>query len=113
MIMLLAAEAATNKLTERITNVGLLLSLLCFLLGAVALAVELGFFKRQVDKAKGPNGTLTEHGAVTGAIDSVTKLATALKDLKPSGQLFVLSMAFLAIAAVAAGLDAVAGGIAK
>lgn len=113
MTLTLAAEAAQSKLTERMANVGLLLSILCLILGAVALFVELGFFTKQIKGAQGPNDTLTEQGAVTGAVDSVAKLATALKDLKPSAQLFVLSVAFLAIAAVAAGLDAVAGAVAK
>jgi hypothetical protein len=78
---------------------------------AIALIVELRFFGKQVEKGKGPDGTLSEQGAVSGAVDAVSKLATAIKDLKASAQLFVLSIAFLSIAAVAAGLDAVAGAV--
>ena len=112
-MIVVAAEAAQSELTERITNTGLLLSLLCFVLGAAALVVELLFMRKQVQGGEGSEGTLTEQGAVTDAIDSVAKLATAIKDLRASSQLFVLSIAFLAVAAVAAGTDAVASAVAN
>ena len=114
LIPVLSAATAHSQLTDRVSNVALVLAIGCFVFGAIALAVELRFFANEVKAAKGDKPMLSEQGgSVTAVIDGVSKLATALKDLKASAQLFVLSIAFLGIAAVAAGLDAVAGAIAS
>jgi hypothetical protein len=54
-----------------------------------------------------------QSGAVSTTIDSVSKLATAMKDLDRVGQLLAVSMGFFGVAAVAAGLESVANAIAK
>lgn len=49
----------------------------------------------------------------TGAWNALAALAAALKDLDRSSRLFLMSLAFLAVAAVGAGFDSVAEAIAK
>lgn len=49
--------------------------------------------------------------SLSTAVDSVAKLAGALKDLDRVAQMFTLALGFLSVAAVAAGADAIAGAI--
>jgi hypothetical protein len=58
--------------------------------------------------------TLQEQSAVDfkGAWEALASLATALKDLDRSSRLFVLSLAFLAVAAAAAGIGEIADAVA-
>jgi Flp pilus assembly protein TadG len=58
--------------------------------------------------------TLEQQSAIDfkGAWEALASLATAMKDLDRSSRLFVLSLAFLAVAATAAGLGEIAGAVA-
>ena len=49
----------------------------------------------------------------TGAWNALAALATALKDLDRSSRLFLLSLAFVAVAGAGAGIDGIADAIAK
>lgn len=55
---------------------------------------------------------LKAQGAINDTIESMAKLASSLKDLDVGSRFAVLGVTLYAIAAVAAGLDAVAQGIA-
>jgi hypothetical protein len=57
-----------------------------------------------------PPGPLTNQ-SVSSTMDSVAKLAAALKDLDRVAQMFTLALGFLAVGAVAAGVDAISGAI--
>lgn len=54
-----------------------------------------------------PPGPITNHSLST-AMDGVAKVASALKDLDRVAQMFTLALGFLAVAAVAAGVEVVA-----
>jgi hypothetical protein len=47
--------------------------------------------------------------SLSAAVESVAKLASALKDIDRVAQMFTLALGFLSVAAVAAGVDAIAG----
>lgn len=49
--------------------------------------------------------------SISTAVDSLAKLAGALKDLDRIAQMFTLALGFLSIAAVSAGVDAIAGAV--
>jgi hypothetical protein len=49
--------------------------------------------------------------SLSSTVDSVAKLAGALKDLDRVAQMFTLALGFLSVAAVAAGVDAIAGAV--
>lgn len=49
--------------------------------------------------------------SLSNTVDSVAKLASALKDLDRVAQMFTLALGFLSVAAVAAGVDAIAGAV--
>jgi hypothetical protein len=51
---------------------------------------------------------LREQGAIGDTLESVAKLATALKDLDIATRVLVLGVALLAIGALAAGIDSIA-----
>jgi hypothetical protein len=61
----------------------------------------------------GQEGGLVEQGALSDALDSVSGLASALKGLDAGTRVLVLAVAFLSVAAVAAGVDSLAVAIAK
>lgn len=49
--------------------------------------------------------------SLSTTVDSVAKLASALKDLDRVAQMFILALGFLSVAAVAAGVDTIAGAV--
>ncbi|HEX8863211.1 MAG TPA: hypothetical protein VGC06_29790 [Actinomycetes bacterium] len=58
----------------------------------------------------GVPGPITNQSLST-TMESVAKLASALKDLDRVAQMFTLALGFLAVAAAAAGVDAVANAV--
>jgi hypothetical protein len=109
-----------NDLTKFITYSTAIAGFICLVVGLAMLVADYYLKYRTATKAKEAvdaaqpriaDGQLQEQGAVSGALDSVAKLAAALKDLDTGARVLVLSVAFFAVAAVAAGADAVAGAI--
>jgi hypothetical protein len=110
-----------NVLTERVVN-------WCIVLGVVSIAagIAIGVFEflaernvklaaakaaedvQTVAPSGAKAGDSAAQGAIASAVKSVAELATALKDLERSSRLLVIGVAFFAIAAVAAGADAIA-----
>lgn len=110
-------------MTDVVTWVSVLGAAVLFVLGVVDLALSW----RTVQTAKGAvakaaaiaessnadAATLEAQSAVDfkGAWEALAALAAALKDLDRSSRLFVLSLAFLAVAAAASGVGAIAGAV--
>ncbi|GGQ83247.1 hypothetical protein [Couchioplanes azureus] len=111
-------------MTTVVTWASLLGAAILFLVGAVDLAISWRTTKTAKDAvakaaaiAESTNenvATLREQSAVDvkGSWEALAALATAIKDLDRSSRLFVLSLAFLAVAAAAAGIGEVAEAVA-
>ncbi|MFG3602509.1 hypothetical protein [Micromonospora chersina] len=110
-------------MTDMVTWVSLVAAAILFILGAVDLVMSWGTTKATKDAvakaaavAESTNEnatTLQEQSAVDfkGAWEALAALATAIKDLDRSARLLVLSLAFLAVAAVAAGAGEIAAAV--
>lgn len=117
--MFVAVEAA-SPLTKRLVDACLPAGVLLLVLGVALAAYELWIeFKLRAAalaaaaavKETGPGGTkegdVQAHGALADTVTAVTELARVMKDLQRSGQVLVVGVLVLAVAALAAGLDAV------
>ncbi|MCA2211377.1 hypothetical protein [Jidongwangia harbinensis] len=107
-------------MTDHVAWVSLVAAALLFLLGMADTA--LSWHTTQTAKKAVANAaaiakennksstTLEQQSAIDykGSWEALASLATALKDLDRSSRLFVLSLAFLAVAAVAAGTGDIA-----
>ncbi|OLB78080.1 MAG: hypothetical protein AUI14_13985 [Actinobacteria bacterium 13_2_20CM_2_71_6] len=94
--------------------------IICLIAGIVFLILDYAAKASTLSAAKSAaakldekvgEGDLTEQGAVGDVLDSVANLAKALKDLDTGTRVLVLSVAFLAVAAVAAGVGSVASAV--
>jgi hypothetical protein len=65
----------------------------------------------EVQAPGSPPGPIANQSASSAAIDSVAKLAAALKDLDRVAQMTTLALGFLAVGAVAAGVDAISSAV--
>lgn len=111
-----------DSLTSLVTYCAVVAASLCLVAGLIMTVV--GYIHRSrlaeravtaIDsqQAKDQEGGLVEQGALSDALDSVSSLASALKGLDAGTRVLVLAVAFLAVAAVTAGVDSVAVAIAK
>jgi hypothetical protein len=78
---------------------------------AVAKAVDSVVGAQPPAPGIGPLPPAVQNQSLSSALDSVSKIASALKDLDRVAQMFTLALGFLAVAAVAAGVDAIAGAL--
>jgi hypothetical protein len=111
-----------NTITEWVAWASLVAGFLSILAGMIFIAVDkdvrdliikLVRANQSVAEPK-TNQDPQEHAlSLTPVFDGVSKLATALKDLDRPLRYFVLGLGFFAVAAVAAGADSVAQGIAS
>lgn len=115
-----------SSLPEKVVWVSLVLGSVCILVGLVVAVLETIRYKIIADKAeeaataavtKAKAGVVTdqsvqEQGAIGDTLESLAKLATSLKDLDIGTRVLVLGVALVAIAGVAAGVDAIATAIA-
>jgi hypothetical protein len=113
--------AAVSELAERVVDWSIALGVISLVagvvLGAFEFSAELKVKKAAAKAAEdaqdvGPSGQKAgdsaAQGALASSVKSVAELASALKDLERSARLLVIGLAFFAIAAVAAGADAIA-----
>lgn len=110
-------------MTDAVTWFSLFAAAILFILGAADLMTSWKTTKAAKDAvtkaaavAESANEnatTLQEQSAVDfkGAWEALAALATAMKDLDRSARLLVLSLAFLAVAAVAAGAGEIAAAV--
>lgn len=85
----------------------------CLILGAIAICVgiytALQYRNQQIPQL--PEPQVGDQGAINDIVKSSTEFAKALKDLDLSGKLLTVGVLLIAIAAIVAGLDAVAEAI--
>jgi hypothetical protein len=111
-------------MTDTVTWFSLAAAIVLFLLAAIDVGLSWATTKAAQDavakaaavaqQANENSETLQQQSAVDfkGAWEALAALAAALKDLDRSSRLFVLSLAFLAVAAVGAGMGEIADAIA-
>jgi hypothetical protein len=106
-----------NDLTAFVTYSTAAAGFLCLVIGLLLLGTEAYLKvktakqgKAHVDQALAAG--VLPGGAVSDVLDSVAKLAAALKDLTAGTQALVVSVAFFAVSGVAAGAGAVAAAVA-
>jgi hypothetical protein len=75
---------------------------------AVAKAVDNAVSVQSQAPTDSPLPPAVQNQSLSSTLDSVSKIASALKDLDRVAQMFTLALGFLAVAAVAAGVDAIA-----
>lgn len=109
-----------NALAERVVNWSIGLGVIAVLCGIVLGIMEV-IAERQVKeaalaaaqdtKAVAPSGAKAgdaqAQSGLSTAVSAVAELAKALKDLERSARLLIVGLAFFAVAAVAAGADAI------
>lgn len=116
---------AASDLSTAVTWFSLIAGSICLAVGLCVAVVET-LRHREVSKeattaaraavAKasqqaGAADDLAAQGAIGDTLESLAKLATALKDLDVGSRIIVLGVALYAIAGVAAGVDAVAAAV--
>jgi hypothetical protein len=115
-------KPSIDSLTSLVTYCATAAALLCLVAGLIMTVVGFIHRYRLAEKAvttigskesKDQEGGLVEQGALSDALDSVSSLASALKGLDEGTRVLVLAVAFLSVAAVAAGVDSVAVAVAK
>jgi exopolyphosphatase/pppGpp-phosphohydrolase len=112
-------------LTSVVAGVALVLSVVAFIIGCVDLyqswntnKITKDAIKNAAEVSKTSTASaeeLQKQSAIDfkGTWEALGKLATALKDLDRSSRLFVISLAFLAVAAAAAGAGEISNAIAS
>jgi hypothetical protein len=114
---------SASDLAAAVTWFSLVAGSICLAVGLVVAIVETLRHREVSKEAKdavqaavatakeGKAETLAAQGAIGDTMESLAKLATALKDLDVGTRILVLGVALYAIAGIAAGLDSVAAAV--
>lgn len=116
----------TSELSQTVMWFSLVVGTLCVLVGLILTLIDAKrnatvagdaakAAKKAAEKVELGSTTETElaaQGAIGDTLESLSKLASSLKDLDIGTRVLVLGVAFYAIAGIAAGLDAIGAGLA-